>query len=66
MITIELTNEEAQFIFRACNYALADMALKAGNPLPTNLRPQARLIADIKERIKTLEAEQGIDITQDL
>ena len=65
-MNVELTTEQAQFLFRACNFLLADMAVKSGNPLPEAIRPRARMINDIKEKIKAEAAKDGIDITEDI
>lgn len=65
-MNVELTTEQAQFLFRACNFLLADMAVKSGNPLPEESRPRARMINDIKEKIRTAATNEGIDITEEI
>lgn len=66
MITLSLTPQEAQYIFRACNFLMADYAEKIGNPIPEEKREPIKLLNGIKEKINIEAVKVKIDITKDI
>jgi hypothetical protein len=63
---LELTDDEAQFLYRACNFILNDALEKKGSPLQGEDKEIAIKVHKIKEKIKLEADKSGFNIKEDI
>lgn len=60
-MNLQLTDEEAVIVHRACKAMMLHLAENLGNPIPEDARPTVKTIDDLKQKIEGQLQANGID-----